>query len=94
MEKKKLVFWFIFTDHGYTNEVISRELPAEDTLDGVECSDGVIRKLWKCDGPFVTKILKNKKPKQLDFSIFKRDGKYGTIKEVTFFEKKKKQTLK
>lgn len=91
MEKKKVVSWFIWTNDGYTNEAISRELPPEDTLDGVECHDGVMRKLWKCDGQFVTKMLKNKKQKHLDFSIFKRDGKYGSINEVTFLEKKRKK---
>ena len=90
MENKKLVFWFIFTNDGYTNEVISRELPSEDTLDGIKCDDGIIRKLWKCDGQFVTKILKNKKRNQLDFEIFKKDGKYGSIKKADFFKKKKK----
>ncbi|MEI7688778.1 MAG: hypothetical protein WCI91_01180 [Candidatus Nomurabacteria bacterium] len=90
MENQRLVFWFIFTDDGYTNEVISRELPSEDTLDGVKCDDGVIRKLWKCDGQFITKILKNKKRNRLDFSIFKKEGKYGQIKKADFFNKKKK----
>lgn len=90
MENKKLIFWFIGTDDGYTNEAISRELPPEDTMDGIECYDGVTRKLWKCDGQFVTKMLKNKKQKHLDFNIFKREGKDGSIKKADFFGKKKK----
>ena len=90
MKKKRLTFWFIFTNDSYTNEVISRELPSEDTLDGVKCEDGVERKLWKCDGSFITKILKNKNQKRLDFEIFKRDGKYGSIRRADFFGKKKK----
>lgn len=90
MEKKRLIFWYIFTDDGYTNEAISRELPSEDTIDGVECSDGIPRKLWKCDGQFVTKMLKNKKRNHFDFEIFKKDGKYGTIQKAIFLEKKKK----
>lgn len=89
-KRKRLIFWYIFTDDGYTNEAISRELPSADTLDGVKCSDGIPRKLWKCDGQFVTKLLKNRKQKNLDFEIFKKEGKYGPIQKATFLEKKKK----
>jgi len=90
MEKERLIFWFIYTNDGYTNEAISRELSSEDTVDGVECSDGITRKLWKCDGQFVTKILKNKKQKNFDFEIFKKEGKHGSIQKASFLEKKKK----
>ena len=91
MEKKKnVVSWFIWTDDSDTNEIISKELPPEDTLDGIECHDGVIRKLWKCDGQFVTKLLKNKKQKGLNFLIFKKDGENGSIKEAAFLNKNKK----
>ena len=84
------VFWFIFTNDSYTNQVISKELPPENTVDGVKCFDGVERKLWQCDGQFITKIRRNEKSQGLKFEIFKRDGKYGSIKKCDFFDKKKK----
>jgi hypothetical protein len=91
MEKKKLIFWYIFTNDSHTNEVISREVPREDTLDGVKCSDGVKRKLWKCDGTFVTKMFRNKDQQNLHFEVFKKEGKYGKIRRADFFDKKRKK---
>ena len=86
MKRKRKVIWYIFTNDSYTNRVISIELPQEDTVDGVKCFDGVQRKLWRCDGTFITKILKNRKSQNLDFEIFKSNGKYGSIKKITFFK--------
>jgi hypothetical protein len=90
METQKKVSWFIFTNDAYTNQVISMELPPENIIDGVKCIDGVERKLWQCDGQFITKIRRNKTSQGLHFEIFKRDGKYGPIKKCDFLDKKKK----
>jgi hypothetical protein len=89
----KEITWFIFTNDSHTNEVISRELPPEDTFDGVKCFDKIKRKLWRCDGQFVTKIKRNEKSKNLHFEIFKREGKYGSIKRADFFGRKKKSGM-
>ena len=94
MKNQREIFWFIFTNDAFTNEVISRELPPEDTVNDVKCFDGINRKLWKCDGQFVTKIRKNKISQKLDFEIFKREGKYGPIKKCDFFDKKKEKPKK
>ena len=82
--------WYIFTNDSHTNEVISMELPPEDTVDGVKCFDGVSRKLWKCDGAFVTKMQRNKKQQGLHFEVFKKEGKYGSIKKCSFLDNKRK----
>jgi len=87
---KKTISWFIFTNDSYTNEVISEELPPEDTLDGIKCFDGRRRKLWKCDGSFVTKLRRNKTIQGLHFDIYKKEGEHGSIKKCEFFKKKKK----
>lgn len=93
MKKKREVFWFIYTNDAYTNEVISRELPPEDTMDGVKCFDGIRRKLWRCDGQFVTRMRKNEKAQKLSFEIFKKEGKYGSIKKADFLTRKKKKSV-
>lgn len=91
MGQKREIFWYLFTNDSYTNEVISRELPPENTHDGLLCFDGVERKLWSCDGTFITKIKRNEKTQNFRFEIFKREGKYGKIKKCDFFKKKKKK---
>jgi hypothetical protein len=80
--KKKQTTWYIFTNDSYTNEVISRELPEENAYNEVLCSDKIRRMLWQCDDSFVIKMDKNKEQKNLDFTVFKKDGKDGDIKEV------------
>lgn len=90
MGKYRIVFWYIFTNDAHTNQVISRELPSENTMTGIMCADGVERNLWKCDGQFVTKIRQSKKDQHLVFEIFKKDGKYGPIKKATFLKVKPK----
>jgi hypothetical protein len=89
MEKERIIKWFIFTNDGYTNQSISRELPAENTHFDKMCAEGIQRNLWECDGQFITKMLKNKKVQKLVFDIYKQDGKYGTIKKASFFKTKK-----
>lgn len=97
MEKKREMTWYIFTNDGHTNEVISRELigrevkteSANNTL--LICSDGVERPLWECDGPFATRMKQNENDPNLHFTIYKKEGKYGPIKKVTFLKKKKRQ---
>lgn len=92
MKNNRVMTWFIFTNDSYTNEVISRQLPQEpENINNLLiCSDGVERQLWECDGPFVTKMYRNKKRLNLHFDIFKKEGKYGPIKKCDFLRKKKK----
>ena len=87
---KNEISWFIFTNDAYTNQVISRELPVESINDAIKCFDGVERQLWQCDGQFITKMRRNEKIQGFHFEIFKREGKYGSIKKCDFFGKKKK----
>ena len=84
----QIVIWYIFTDDSHTNEVISRELPPENAYSEVMCFDGIERPLWFCNGTFITKMLKNKRSQNLDFSVFKKNGKYGSVKKAEFFKKK------
>ena len=91
--KPKERTWYVFTYDALTNQAISRELPAENTMDGIMCVDGVARKLWMCDGSFVTKIIRNKVSMDLHFDIYKKEGKNGAIKKVDFLNKKKKKKV-
>lgn len=90
MSQTREIFWYIFTNDAYTNEAISRELPTEDIVDTIKCFDGIERKLWKCDGQFVTKMKRNEKLQNFHFEVFKKEGKYGSIKKCNFFDKKRK----
>ncbi len=85
----KIIKWYVFTNDSYTNEVISRELPSENAHAEVMCDDGKERSLWLCSGQFVTKVLKNKKKQNLDFCIYKKEGKYGKVKKANFLKRKK-----
>jgi len=91
MTNEREITWYIFTNDAYTNQVISRELPSENANDSILCFDGVERKLWNCDGPFVTKMRRNKTLQNLHFEIFKKEGKYGSVKKCEFFKKKPKK---
>ncbi|MFA6397650.1 MAG: hypothetical protein WDK96_02270 [Candidatus Paceibacterota bacterium] len=93
-KEKVEVFWFIFTDHALTNDAIRRELPPEDTMLDVMCADGIPRDIWKCTGAFVTKMRKNRSSQGFSFTVFKKDGKYGSIKEAKFLNKKRKKVVK
>lgn len=90
VKARKIISWYIFTNDSFTNQVISKELSPEDTLDGIKCSDGRRRKLWKCDGSFIAKLRRNKSVQGLHFDVYKKEGKYGSIKKCEFFKKKKK----
>lgn len=98
MEKTtRLITWYIFTNDGHTNEVISRQMPQESTGKAhsfLICFDGVERPLWECDGSFVTKMKENESNPNLHFKIYKREGKYGPIKEVKFIKRPQKKKKK
>ena len=88
MERERNITWFIYTTDSYTNKSISKE-PSEKTAhDGKTCADGVVRPLWECEGSFITKIRRCMKDLHLIFDIYKREGKYGPIKKVTFLKER------
>jgi hypothetical protein len=91
MEKGRKITWFIFTNDAHTNKVISTEVPSENMHYDEMCSDGIQRNLWQCSGQFVTKIRQSKKDQQLHFDIYKREGKYGSIKKVNFLKANKRK---
>lgn len=91
MEKERLITWFIFTNDSHTNKVISTEVPRENMFHGVICYDGERRDLWECDGSFVARMNRSKKDLGLHYDIYKREGKKGPIKKVTFIKTAKKR---
>ncbi|MEI7810667.1 MAG: hypothetical protein WCI41_03920 [bacterium] len=87
--------WGIFTNDSDTNEIIATELPGANTIDGASCFDKVSRKMWGCDKDFVFKMIKNRKKKKLDFSIYhKKDGMFFyLVEENDFIENYKVQAI-
>lgn len=80
--------WYVEAT-GHTNEVIARELPAENAVKGVLCQDGEKRDFWRCDYHFVAKLVENEMTLQLKFKVFYREGRYGPVKLWPFLKRKK-----
>jgi hypothetical protein len=97
MKNKREVTWYIFTNDGHTNEVIARELIGREretesaNYPLTMCADGIERPLWECSGAFVTLMKQNGNDPNLHFKIFKKEGKYGPIREVKFIKRPKKK---
>lgn len=71
--------WYIEPLNDFTNEYLSRELPAENALRDKLCSDGKQRNLWQCsDYRFVTYVKKSNVP--LKYKVFVKEGN-GKIRE-------------
>lgn len=81
--------WYVEVKNAHTNEVVARELPAENAQKGVLCQDGEKRDLWMCDYKFITKILENEQELQLKFLVLYREGRYGPVKPWPFLRKKR-----
>jgi hypothetical protein len=78
---------------GHTNEVIAAELPAENTVRGVLCKDGKKRDFWICDYCFITKLVKSEQSQNLEFKVFYREGKYGSVRPWPFLRRRRRTTL-
>lgn len=74
MTEKKYTWYIEALDGGYTNEVLSRELPDTNCLRDKMCADGVKRNLWQCDYKFVAKMKRGKKSLKVNFAVFVQEG--------------------
>lgn len=72
--------WFIEPLTDFTNEYISRELPAENAERSVLCSDGKKHNLWRCAHRFIWGIQYNMLGPALRYNVFVRQGHGGEIR--------------
>ena len=82
--------WYLYTKDAMTNEIFSREIPAENANSSVECKDGKTRQMWVCEYKHVDLFLKNKLAFKLKFQVFLKEG--GSLPEPWKGWPKKKPT--
>ncbi len=80
--------WFVEAV-GHTNEAIARALPTAHTHKDVLCQDGKKRDFWECEYRFITKLLKSQTAQHLEFRVFFREGRHGTVKPWPFLRKRR-----
>lgn len=82
--------WYLYPEDDHTNEVLSQNLPEENFLKSVLCSDNRKRPLWRCDEyRFVERI---KGGSTLRYIVFVQEG-LGQIRPWKLHKKKKKHNL-
>lgn len=74
-------------DPAHTNKVFQENLGEENALEGVICSDGVQRNLYRCVAEMVKKFWLSKASLAIDFKIFCQEG-HGQIRDITNWYKK------
>jgi len=84
--KKREHEWFLEPRDSHTNEVLSRNLSAEDFSEAMLCSDGKTRPLWRCPSGLVFFLWRSRQNLKIRFSIFSQEGK-GKIRRCTFLFK-------
>jgi hypothetical protein len=89
--KQRSYTWFVEPRDAKTNEVIARELSAEQARQWSMCNDGINRDLWECNREFVSKLMRSKQQLELRFNIFVKEGQSGKIKPWIFDRKRKKK---
>ncbi len=82
--KKRQCTWYIEPLDPRTNSIIAGNLPEEDALSDMRCADGTSRNLWRCHHNYVTHLIAARRPLNLSFRIFRREGTYGKIFEWQF----------
>lgn len=80
--------WYVEAT-GHTNEVIARELPAENAHKDVLCQDGKKRNLWECSYSFISQLLKNALHAKLTFTVYYRESRHGPVKLWPFIRRRK-----
>jgi len=64
--------WYVEPLDGFTNEYISRELPAEDALRDQECADGEKHNIWLCKFKFITRLKHSQE--RLRYVVWVQEG--------------------
>jgi len=88
--KQREYTWYVEPLDDFTNECIARELPEEDALRKVMCSDGEERNLWRCKHSFITEVKNNHHA--FRYKIFVREGN-GVVR-IWVKPKRKMHSLK
>jgi hypothetical protein len=81
--KNRLYHWLVEPLDAHTNEVFSRELPAEDALREVRDSKNVPRNLWRVSRMLLGIFRKSRKDLNLKFRIYSQEGN-GQIRFYPF----------
>lgn len=90
--RKQDYVWFIAPQDARTNEIIFKELqlPEHSTQQELVCKDGKKRNMWECSYEAVNKLIQSRRQLKLRFRIFNQRGRYGQIREWTFFKKRQR----
>jgi len=73
-KRNRSYVWYLYTTDANTNEVFSREIPAENASRDIECADGKERPMWMCKYKHIDLFLKNKTTFNLKFQVFVKEG--------------------
>jgi len=91
-ETKRDYTWYIEPLDGFTNEMISCEIPSQNFNREVLCQDEQPHNLWECSYSIALAFIKSKLQFGLNFKIWSKEGLHGKIRRCEFlFDKKKRK---
>jgi hypothetical protein len=80
---KRIYEWFLEPNDSHTNEVISRNVGAENIMEDVLCADNQRRNLWRCPSKKVFMLWRSRSDLRIKFRIFSRELPNGGIRDCT-----------